>query len=299
LARPVQENASFTTVLGVPQYRIGPGDVLEVLISRGPTQERQTVVVRTDGAIALPVGNVSVGGRSAEQAAGAIERFVAQFYRQPRVEVLVKEFTSKKITVLGAVGAGGGVVPLTGRTTLNEALVKAGGFRPTAALEAIQIRRGGRQVYTVNLFQALRGEEPAEIVLDAGDLVYVPERAAAEEQRLFVFGEVKSPGAYPYTSGMRLSRALALAGGPTDVAVFESARIIRGTIERPQLLEADFERVLRGGDLRADLVLEPSDIIYVPRSAIGNWNAFLAKLRPTLDFITLPLTPSRVQSLQR
>jgi protein involved in polysaccharide export with SLBB domain len=99
---------------------------------------------------------------------------------------------------------------------------------------------------------------------------------------------------------MRLSQALTLVGGPTDIAVLESARIIRGGLQNPQVVEADFRKLIEQGDQREDLPLQPNDLIVLPRSGVGNWNAFIAKIRPTLEVLTLPLTlPVQINALGR
>jgi polysaccharide export outer membrane protein len=118
------------------------------------------------------------------------------------------------------------------------------------------------------------------------------------EKKVFVLGEVKNPGAYPLMPNMRLSHALALAGGATDVATLENARIIRGDLDNPRVVEADFTKVVQEGDQAQDLILQASDLIVLPRSRIGNWNAFLAKVRPSLEILTLPLAvPVQVKIL--
>ena len=151
----------------------------------------------------------------------------------------------------------------------------------------------------VNLFQLLSADGAIrDFVVDAGDVVFIPPRGPADEQKVFVLGEVKNPGAFPLIPSMRLSQALAQAGGPTTVAVLKSARIIRGGLANPGLVEVDFQQVVEQGDQSQDLLLQPNDLVLLPRSPIGNWNAFLAKLRPTLEFLTLPLSiPLQLQLL--
>lgn len=290
-------NRTFTLVDGIPQYRIGPGDLLEILLSRGVTQDRLTVTVRTDGGVPVLFLDVRIGGLTAEQAAREIERALAAYYRVPRVEVLVKEFNSKKAIVLGAVsataGRGSGVYPLRGRTRLSEFLASVGGVAPEADLEHIRVTREDGRVVTVNLFAVVgEGELSRDLVLDAGDVVFIPTRPPGAERKVFVFGEVAKPGAIPYRTDMTLAEVIAEAGGITQVAAADATRIIRGNLrDAPTVLTADVESLVRRGDLRQDVRVQPRDIVIVPRSGLGNWNAFLAKIRPTLEIITLGLQP--------
>ncbi len=293
----VLENRTFTMVEGLPQYRIGPGDLLEVLLARGVTQDRLSLTVRADGRIPVLFVNVAIGGLTPEQAAREIERALGAYYRAPRAEVLVKEFNSKKVTVLGAVsalaGRGSGVYPLRGRTSLTEFLAGVGGVSQEADLEHIRVTREDGQAVTVNLFAVVaEGELSRDVVLDAGDVVFIPTRPPGAERKVFVFGEVAKPGTVPYRTDMSLAEVIAEAGGITELAAADETRIVRGNLrDGPTVLTADVEALVRRGDLRQDVRLKPRDIVIVPRSGIGNWNAFLAKIRPTLEFITLGLQP--------
>lgn len=297
LSPPVMENQSFVTIAGVPQYKIGPGDILEILVTRGAAQETQVVTVRASGAVSVASIEAKVGGQTPEQAAAEIRRALSPLYRQLDVEVLVKEYNSKKVSVLGAVAGKPGTVPLRGRTTLLELLAEVGGPAPGADLERIRLVHSSGPALTIDLNQILESPGAQGLVLDAGDIVLIPQRAtavsvaSAEQPKVFIIGEVRAPGAVPYLPNMRLYQALTLAGGPTDLAVLESARIIRGDLLNAQVLEADFRRVIEEGDRTQDLPLLPNDFIVLPRQRIGNWNVFLAKLRPTFEFITTPLQP--------
>ena len=106
---------------------------------------------------------------------------------------------------------------------------------------------------------------------------------------MYVLGEVKSPGVYPFTPNVRLSQVLAMAGGPTPSAVLESVRVVRGDLRSPQLVEVYATSFTDAPDRSQDIVLQTNDLIVIPRSKIGDWNAFLGQLRPTLEFLTLPL----------
>lgn len=293
---PVTENRSFITIDGVPQYRIGPGDLLEVFITRGSTQERLQVPVRANGRISVSFVELSADGLTAEQAAKEIARELSVYFRRPSVEVQVKEYNSKKVSVLGAVAAtprgGIGTVPLTGRTTLLEVIAKAGGLAPNASLERVRLTREPGKSYTVNLFRYVQeGDLSQDFVLDAGDVIFVPERVPGEERRVFLLGEVRAPGPIPYFPSLTLTQLMAQAGGWTDGALFEEARIIRPDPKEPQVIAIDLNRLMLQGDQRLDQFLKPNDIVYIPRTRIANWNAFLAQLRPTLEFLTLSLQP--------
>jgi protein involved in polysaccharide export with SLBB domain len=107
--------------------------------------------------------------------------------------------------------------------------------------------------------------------------------------RFYVFGEVKKPGVFPMAPGMTIIEALGQADGYTNEAYLPSIRVLRGGLEQPQILAADVDQLLHKGDLAQNLLLKDQDIVYVPRSQIGDWNVFIGHLRPTLEALMLPL----------
>jgi polysaccharide export outer membrane protein len=296
LPPPVTENQSFATIDGIPQYKIGPGDLLEVFITKGSAQERLQIPVRANGRVSVSFVELPVEGLTAEQAAKEIARALAVYFRTPIVDVLVKEYNSKKVSILGAVAitprGGLGTVPLVGRTTLLELITKAGGIASNASLERIRVSRASGKSYTINLFRFMQeGDLAHEFILDNGDVVFVPERAPGEEPRVFLLGEVKTPGPVAYYPRLTLTQLMAQAGGWIDGALFREARIIRGDLHSPEIIGIDLARLMLDGDRRIEQFLKPNDIVFIPRLPIADWNAFLAQLRPTLEFITLSLQP--------
>ena len=110
------------------------------------------------------------------------------------------------------------------------------------------------------------------------------------EKKIFILGEVEKPGVYNFTPGVTLLQALVLAGGYKNTAVLKDMRIIRGNLNNnPELIRADIKATAKGKDTR-DVVLAQNDVIYVPRSTIGDWNNFLnLYIRPTVEVLSLPM----------
>jgi polysaccharide export outer membrane protein len=296
LPPPATENRTFVTIDGIPQYRIGAGDVLEVLLTRGPTQDRLQVLVRTNGRILVSFAEIYVDGLTADQAAEEIAQKLSAYFRNPQVDVQVKEYNSKKVSVLGGVGlaprGGVGTVPLTGRTTLLEVIARSGGLAPNAGLDRVRVTRLGGKSYTVNMYRYVQeGDLSQEFIMDAGDVVFVPERVAGEERQVFLLGEVRKPGPVPLYPSMTLSQLIGQVGGWTDSARFEEARVIRGDLNKPEIISIDLARLVLQGDRRIEQLLRPNDVVFIPRTPIADWNAFLAQLRPTLDFIVQGMQP--------
>jgi polysaccharide biosynthesis/export protein len=295
LPPPVSENRAFILVNDTPQYRIGPSDVLDLVITRGPIQDKIQTTVRSTGRIFVLLAEVSVDGLTTEQAGEAIANTLSAYYRTPSVDVSIKEYNSKKVRVFGSVGAitraSGISIPLTGRMTILEAIGKAGGFHANAGMDKVKVTRSDGKVHVVNMFRYMQGGDPAlEFVLDTGDTVFVPEAVKGEEEVVYLLGEVKRPGPVPYFPKLTMGQLIAQVGGWTDGALFEESAIVRATPEATEIYTIDLRRLLLLGEKRMDQFLQPNDIVFVPRTPIANWNAFIGQLRPTFQFINDPLT---------
>jgi len=283
----VQENESFVTIDGVTWYRIGPADVLDVVLTKELAQDRHATEVKSNGKVTLGFFEVRVAGLTTEQAGHEIHRILAPSYRELHVEVSVKEYRSKVVTVLGGAKKDGRFA-LRGKTSLMDVIAEAGGPDPQTDLRAVRLLRRDGRVYTIDLLRLVADTQMRELIVDAGDVLFMSSR---EDVRVFLLGDVERPGAYPYIPNMRLTQAMALAGGAKETAAIESARVIRGDLRNPQVLQVDFRKALGGQADTEDFALERNDLIVVPRSRIGDWNAFIAKLRPTIEALSLAASP--------
>ncbi len=113
---------------GASDYRIGPQDLLTISVF-GVPELNQEVRVNTSGHISLPlIGNVQAGGRTVQELEQDIAaKLSASYLQSPQVTVFIKEFTSQRVTVEGAVKKPG-IFPLTGRTSLLQVIATAGGI---------------------------------------------------------------------------------------------------------------------------------------------------------------------------
>ena len=106
---------------------------------------------------------------------------------------------------------------------------------------------------------------------------------------IYIFGEVKSSGALSFVgSEFKILDAVIRAGGVTKFSVPKSTKIIRGDPKRPEVVSTDLEKLLEEGDLTQNVALQNGDFVFVPRSFIGDINAFLQQIQPMLN---LALTP--------
>jgi polysaccharide biosynthesis/export protein len=161
----------------VPEYRIGPGDVLQLFVWREAELTRE-VTVRMDGVVTVPLlGDVAAAGRSPQQLAAHLQSMLARYLEAPNVTVSVSQANSARIYVLGMVSKPG-VYPLTQPTTVLQALALAGGFKEFAKTGGIVIIReaeGSPSAIPVNYKGIEAGRDLAQnILLLSGDTVVVP-----------------------------------------------------------------------------------------------------------------------------
>lgn len=298
MAAPL-ENDVFATTNGVAEYKIGPGDVLAITYWEGNTPTKEEIIVRPDGKISFSfVEDIPVNGLTPSQLDKLLTKNLRRYVRKPRIDVVVKEYKSKSITLLGAIAyrnmanTGPGKYRLSGKTTLLEVLTKAGGPGQNANLNSINIRRKNGDSISLNLFKAIHQGDPSkDFVMDDGDVVFIPSLDGSG-QRVYVFGEVEKPGSYAFkNSKIRLIDAISEAGGPTVFASQSDTTIVRGDITKPEVITANLRNLLENGDQSQNVALISGDMVYVPRSGWGNVNFFAKRIRPLLELI---LWPARV-----
>ena len=293
--KQTDENSSYTIVNGIPEYRIGPGDELTVTLWKGLESTKEDVRVTADGTISLAfLDNVRIGGLSITQADKRLTEELAKYYKNPRVNISVKTYNSKFVTLMGAVGRVTGAdrrgrYPLKGKMTVIEVISDVGGLEQNANLAAVKITRKTGQTLTVDLFKAMNlGDFSQNIVLDDGDIVFVP-RIRKIQNRVFVFGEVTKPGAYPFEgTSSTLFDAISQAGGVTVFADDFQTRVVRGDPANPQILLSDFRALMERGDQTQNLPLVDGDLVFVPRSGWGGINRFVQQISPLIRLILIP-----------
>jgi len=289
------ENKVFVEEDGQPQYRVGPGDILEISLWRGLKEDKFTVPVRGDGKLSFAfLEDVSVSGLTVTQVDNLITKKLRDYVRQPLVDVAVKEYNSRAVTFLGEINivgnrsSGPGTYTLKGRTTLLKGLSLAGGPTPKANLRQVTVRRESGEMFTVNLYKTItQGDMSQNLVLDDGDTVVVPS-VAEGRNKVFVLGEVASPGVYPSQGGLNVIEAVSMAGGFKETAVLGSARIVRGDLRKPEVIACNLKSILNNGDMSQNITLHDGDILYVPKNTLGSISEFLREISPILNLFLYP-----------
>ncbi|MEZ5701085.1 MAG: polysaccharide biosynthesis/export family protein [Burkholderiaceae bacterium] len=176
-------------------YRIGPNDLIEFDVFGVPDMKR-TVRVNASGVVSLPlIGPVAVAGMTTGQAETMLaKRYQADYLQNPQVSLFIKEFTSQRITIEGAV-ARPGIYPVTGELTLLRALALAGGGAQYAMLtEVMLFRSGSSAASNTEMFdlEKIRNGEIPDPAINADDVIVVkrdPKRTALRDS---FFGDLLS-----------------------------------------------------------------------------------------------------------
>jgi polysaccharide biosynthesis/export protein len=175
-ALPAPDTTSATGAYqGQSDYRIGPLDLLEITVFQVDDLSRK-VRVNSSGQISLPlIGAVRAGGKTVAELERDIATALAKDHlRDPQVTVFVEEFTSQRVTVEGAVNKPG-IFPITGRTTLLQAIALSEGFSELADEETVVVFRTieGKKMAALFNIKAIRTGAAEDPVLYGDDIVVV------------------------------------------------------------------------------------------------------------------------------
>lgn len=261
-------------------YKIGPQDLLEISVFE-VEKLNKTARVSSQGNINLPlIGILKVKGLTVEELEKEIRSLLADKYLQdPQVTVLIKEYRNQRISIMGAV-KNPNVFEVTGAKTVLDMLAMAGGLREDAGQLLFLLRPPKVEEETSRGEKGIIGQKPETYVIDLegllvegnlnlnllllhGDVMNVPVSG-----KVFVGGEVKSPGGFAKGKKMTLSQAIVLAGGLNFSANGSETKIFRysekGTGK--EILIANVYAVQKGKE--EDLYLRENDIVIVPKSGM-------------------------------
>ena len=250
------------------EYRVGPKDLLEISVF-GADELSRTVRVSEDGKVTLPLlGEVVVDGLTKSEVEKKLGQLLGEKYVQnPQVTVFIREYQSKRVSVLGAVEKPG-PYQLLGRQTLMQIISEAGGLTRDAGNEIVIIRQlpdGSSTSLRISIDDLfLKGDAKLNVPMEAGDIVTVP---VDKPVVLYVFGQVKNPGALQVKKSNipTLLQAIAQAGGFTDRAS-KGGVVIKRKDEagKEKEIKVNVRSILK--NKIKDVQLLENDTVYVPES---------------------------------
>jgi polysaccharide export outer membrane protein len=240
------------------EYRVGAGDVLDITLWNQASVSGQ-FRVESDGTLTFPlVGRIEATGRTPRELETELQRKLADgYFKHPQVTVEVEKYRSQRVFVVGEI-AKPGTYPLTGETSLIEIIAEAGPLGTSAAGEVVIVRsranggvRGpvlpdqiaGTTTIRIDVQQLKNGTLPSGVALRDGDTLFVP-----RSETIYVFGQVRNPGAYPLQKGTTVLQALSLAGGVTNRASIGRLQIVREKDGQKRESKAMLDDLVMPGD---------------------------------------------------
>lgn len=278
------------------EYRVGQDDVLEIVVFEIP-ELGITARVTASGYVSLPlIGAVKVFGMTTLELATQLEDSLRENYViEPHVTVLIREYASQPVSIIGAVKTPG-IYQIKGQKRLLDMLSMAQGLAPNPG-STIQVIRASAAMpvendaatppgmVAIDIEELLeQGKTELNIPIYAGDVINVLQAGS-----VFIVGELNSPNQYVLRNGrnVTVTQAVALGGGFAQDAKPEASMIIRvhldGTREE---IPVDTEKIFKGE--AEDVTMLSNDILFVPASKSKPW--LRRALETTIGMATGTLT---------
>jgi polysaccharide biosynthesis/export protein len=216
----------FAPLTDIPvgaDYVVGPGDRI-ILNLWGSVDGTYELEVNRSGGIFLPrVGSVNVWGITYGRLPGVIKASLSKVFKDFDLNVTMGKLRVMKVFVVGEVKAPGDY-NLSQLSTLINALSASGGPLKTGTLRNIQIKRAGKVVETVDLYEFfLKGDKSRDIRLQNGDTIFVPVIGKVAG----IAGNVKRPAIFELRDEKNLGELIALAGGFLPTGYLHRVQISR------------------------------------------------------------------------
>ena len=272
-----QGGAETVAVATDDSYRIGPGDVLDILVSKQPDYSRVGVRVANNGMIQISRDDreLHAACKTVKELANEIKERYIRYLRNPYVYVEVKEFHSQPVAVIGAVNSPGRF-QLQRRVKLLELLTFVNGptNRAGATIQIIRSSQGlmcdshaassgerpdEETLITYKLNETLAAQERANPYVRPGDIIRI-----ADSDQAYLIGAVLNPAPVMLKEPLTLSEAIARSGGLAPGANSEKISITRtvpGSSTKTEII-ANLKAINRRQ--AEDVLLQADDVIEVP-----------------------------------
>jgi polysaccharide biosynthesis/export protein len=281
----------------VPEYRMGPGDVIEIVYHiryektaedyRIEVQDKvsinfpfypqfsSTALVRTDGKITVPlIGDVAAESKTPVELAAILNHAYKKYLSEPNITVALEEFNVKISELKKAI------------TTAPRGQSKIAPIAPDGRIAFPLIGSLQAQGFTLAQLEKQVNESYGKQVRNLNATLILLE---IHHPKLYVLGEVEKPGAYDIASVPTVLSALTLAGGFKKSGELEEIAVFRNEgLERPIAFTVDIKSAITSGNALANLKLKPGDILYVPKTRIDSINDTIERIFTKGIYSVLP-----------
>jgi polysaccharide export outer membrane protein len=284
-------------------YRIGPGDVLDIRILNRPNLSRESVRVEGSGAIRMPLidSEIQAACLTEGELAKEIAKRYLRFYRNPQVDVFIKDYRSTQVAIIGMVTEQGRF-QLQRRIRLLELLTYARGPGERAGQTINVVHSGtafqcekeepGREdvvagISSFKLSDTLLGLDNANPYLNNGDIVTLP-----EADQVYVVGNVVLPRSIPLKEPITLTRAIAMSGGLGKDTKSSRIRIVRQEPGSATKKEIYVDLTAIEKKRAEDIALVANDIVDVPISGARSLlRSMVGGLAPAVSQLPVRVVP--------
>ncbi len=257
-AAPPAPSLPAARTLPGPDYRLGPGDLLDVQIAGRLEVIRSQLVVDPEGAISVPpIGSIPLAGLTLLEAHRRVVERARGVFRFVDVTVTVVGPRAFEVIVSGEVERPG-TLDVTATRRLHEVILAAGGVTPRGGARRVVVsRKGVESEYDLLSFE-LRGDLAQNPFVEEGLRILVPPKGPS----VTLTGAVRRPGEYEIGPDPSLAALLDLVGGVSQAGAGSDARLTRvGPDGRKETLTLDLRTAIRRP---ADVTLQPGDTLFVP-----------------------------------
>jgi polysaccharide biosynthesis/export protein len=286
-----------TAIPYLPEYRMGPGDVIEIVYHIRYDRSDQeyhieiqdkisvtfpyhpqfstTAVVRTDGKITVPlIGDVRAESLTPPDLAAALNREYSKYVSNPSITVAMESFNIKIDELKKAI------------TTAPRGQSKIAPILPDGRVSFPIVGPMSAGGLTVSQLEQMVNEKYSEYIRNLNCTIILLE---IHHAKFYMVGEIMRPGVYEMTSQVSLLDAIAMAGGHKPTACMSDILVFRNDgLERPIAFKVDLETLLTKKGTHLNVPLKPADIIYVPKTRIDHFDDVVAKVFTKGLYAVLP-----------
>ena len=206
-----------------PDYLLGPGDRVEVGFY-GKLNDTFSLEISRNGSIDFPsLGPINLAGMTFSDAKQLLQQRIKREMIGVEAGISLGELRSIQVFMLGEAYKPGSYT-MSALSTITNALFVSGGMSDIASLRNVQLKRGGKLISTLDLYDLLlHGDTSNDAQLQSGDAIYIP----TVKKTASVEGSVRRPAIYELKGRVTAQQLVELAGGLKPDAFDQSARIYR------------------------------------------------------------------------
>jgi len=215
--------AAPTNIAVSSNYLLGPGDEFSIILY-GKLNQSSTIEINRDGYVDFPeLGPVVVAGLTFSEAKNMLQAQIESQVIGTKANISMGALRSMQIFVLGEAFKPG-AYSVSSLSTVTQALISAGGVSDIASLRNIQLKRSGKVISNLDLYDLLlSGEVKDDIRLQAADVIFIP----TVGNTVSVEGEIIRPAIYELKGEKTVQEIIGLAGGLSPKAFAKSASVER------------------------------------------------------------------------